>query len=248
MSKTKSELLFEELLKERGFEFKRGEEYFEKGRGKTCPDYYVKTKYGNIICEVKEFIEPEIHKMIRKVKVASFSSKRILGPIKNKINTASRQLRPYAENEIPMIVILSNPYGFFVDLRNEEIEAAMFGEIGVKIPLSDDKESEWFFGRDGILTNQKEYISAVCVLEYHPIKSKKLDEISKGIKEKHKDEEMTSDLLFKMGAEFLVEAVTLQKKGFIKARKALRLRVFHNGRTNIKLPKETFNSKYDEHY
>lgn len=98
------------------------------------------------------------------------------------------------------------------------------------------------------MTNQKEYISAVCVLEYLPIKSQKIDEISNKIKDKHKDEEMTSDLLFKMGAEFLVEAVGLKKKGLIRERKALRLRVFHNIRTNIKLPIEIFNSKYDENY
>ena len=246
MPKTKSELLFEELLKERGFKFIKGENYFKKG--KKCPDYYVKTKYGNIICEVKEFVEPEIHKMIHKVKVISFSSKRILNPIRNKINTASGQLKPHAKNKIPMIVILSNPYGYFADLGNEEISSAMYGEIGMSIPLTGDKEKEpeLFFGRDGVLTNQKKYVSAVCVLEYLPISSKKIDEISKGIKEEYKDEEMSFDLVNKMGKKLLGEVESLKKKGLIRERKALRLRVFHNIRANIKLPKEMFNSKYDE--
>ncbi len=106
---SKSELLFEKLLKKRGFKFIKGEDIFEEG--KKCPDYYVKTEYCDLICEVKEFNEPEIHKMIQKQKVMTFSSKRILNPIKNKINAASRQLRPYAKKKIPMIVILSNPYG-----------------------------------------------------------------------------------------------------------------------------------------
>lgn len=97
MKKTKSESLFEELLKNRGYEFIKGEDYFKVGEKR--PDYYVKTEYGDIICEVKEFDKPEIHQMIQKVKVRTFSSKRILNPIKNKINTASDQLKPYAKNK-----------------------------------------------------------------------------------------------------------------------------------------------------
>ena len=246
MGKTQSELLFEELLKERGFEFIKGEVYFKKGE--KCPDYYVKTKYGNIICEVKECGESELHKMFQKVKVGALSSKSISGPIREKIKKASKQLKPYVKNKIPMIVILSNPYGYFADLDNEEILSAMYGEIGISIPLTDDKEKEpeLFFGRDGILTNQKEYISAVCVLEYLPIKSKKLDEIGKRIKEKYKDEEMSFDLVSKMAKELLGEVEPLQKKGLIRKRQALRLRVFHNIRANIKLPKEIFNKRYDE--
>jgi hypothetical protein len=244
--KTKSEVLFEKLLKKRGFEFIKGEDFFEEG--KKCPDYYVKTAYGDLICEVKEFNEPEIHKMIRKQKVIAFSSKRILNPIKNKINAASDQLKPYTKNKIPMIVILSNPYGYFVDLSNEEILSAMFGEIGISIPLIDGKEANWFFGRNGILTSQKQYISAICVLEYLPIKSKKIDEISKKIKDNHKDEETTSELFYEMASEFLVEVESIKKKGLIRERKALRLRVFHNVRANIKLPIEVFNSRYDEHF
>jgi len=145
-------------------------------------------------------------------------------------------------------VILSNPYGYFADLSNEEILSAMFGEIGISIPLTDGKEPKWFFGRDGILTNQKEYISAVCVLEYLPIKSKKIDEINTKIKDKHKDEEMAPELFYRMASEFLVEVEALKKKGLIRERKALRLKVFHNIRANIKLPDEIFNSRYDENY
>lgn len=244
--RTKSDLLFEKLLKNRGYKFIRGEDFFKQGE--KCPDYYVKTKYGDIICEVKEFNEPEIHKMIQRQKVRTFSSKRILNPIKNKIDAASDQFKQHKKREMPMIVILSNPYGYFVDLSNEAILSAIFGHIGISIPLTDGKESTLFFGRDGILTNQKKYISAVCVLEYLPIKSKKIDEISKKIKDKYTDEEMTSELLYKMGAEFLIKAEALRKKGLIKERRALRLRVFHNIRANIELPMKIFSSRYDENY
>ena len=79
-----------------------------------------------------------------------------------------------------------------------------------------------------------------------PIKSKKLDEIGKRIKEKYKDEEMSFDLVSKMAKELLGEVEPLQKKGLIRKRQALRLRVFHNIRANIKLPKEIFNTRYDE--
>lgn len=246
MKKTQSELYFEKLLNRRRYEFKRGEDFFKPGE--KCPDYYVKTKYGDIICEVKEFNEPEIHQIMKKEKARAFSSKMILSPIKNKINASSDQLKPYLKFKIPMIVILSNPYGYFVDLSNGEISSAMFGEIGISIPLKDDKEAKWFFGRGGILTNQKDYISAVCVLEHLPIKSKKIDEISKKIKYKHKDEEMTSDLFYKMASEFLEEVEVIKKEGLIMERKALRLRIFHNIRANVKLPVEIFNSRYDENY
>jgi len=247
MAKTKSELLFEELLKKRKYKFLKGEDYFKKDE--KCPDYIVKTEYGDIICEVKEFIEPEIHKLIQKQKVRTFSSKSILNPIKNKIRRASLQFKPYIRNNLPMIVILSNPYSYFVDLSNEEILSAMFGEIGISIPLMDGKEPEWFFGRDGILNNQKDYISAVCILEYFPIKSKQIDAISKEIRNGHGDEELSIELAHKMLLEFLEEIESLKKKGtVIRERKALRLRVFHNFRAKIKLPIRIFKSRYDENY
>ena len=222
MSKTKSELLFEELLKEKGFEFKKGEEYFEKGRGKTCPDYYVETKYGNIICEVKEYGNSEAHKMFQKVKVIAFLAERILNPIKNKIYRASTRLKPHAKKKIPMIVILANPNNYFADLSNEEISS--------------------------FLPNRKKHISAVCVLEYSTIISKKIAEIKKEIEEKYKDEKKTFDVIDKMAKELYGEVESLNKKELIKARKALKLKVFHNTKANIKLPKEIFNSEYDEHY
>lgn len=246
-TKTKSELLFEELLEKRGFEFEKGEDFFKEGE--KCPDYYVVTKYGDIICEVKEFNEPEIHKMMMKEKVRTFSYKQILNPIKNKINNASKQLKPYEKYKIPLIVILSNPYNFFVDLSDEKILSAMFGEIGISIPLNNGKEDNWFFGRNGILTNQKEYISAVCVLEYFPIESNELKEIILRVKDRYKNEELNFNLAYKLASEYLKEVEALKKKGWIiKEEKELRLRVFHNFRTHLKFPIKIFNSKYDENY
>ena len=246
-AKTKSELLFEELLQKRGFEFQKGEDFFKVG--KKCPDYYVATEYGDIICEVKEFKEPEIHKIMMKEKVRTFSDKQILNPIKNKIKDASKQLKPYKKYKIPLVVILSNPNNYFVDLSDEEILSAMFGEIGIAIPLNNGKEDNWYFGRNGILTNQKEYISAVCVLEYFPIESKELKEIILRVKDKYRYEELSFGLTSKLASEYLEEVESLKKKGqIIKEEKEVRLRVFHNFRTHLKLSIEIFNSEYDENH
>jgi len=248
VSKTKSEFLFEELLKKRGYEFIKGEDYFEEGE--KCPDYYVKTKYGNIICEVKECGKTKAHKTFQKVKVIAFSPKRIWRPIRTKIKKASEQLKPYVKNKIPMILILTNPYNYFADLSNEEILSAMYGEIGISIPLTDDKEKEpeLFFEGGGVLTNQKEHISAVCILEYSTIIPNKISEIKREIEEKYKDEKKNFDVTNKMAKELHGEVESLKKKGLIREREALRLRVFHNIRANIELPLEIFNSEYDEHY
>ncbi len=222
MPKTKSELLFEELLEERGFEFKKGEDYFKRGRRKKCPDYYVKTKYGDIICEIKEYGKSEAHKMFQKAKVMALLPERILNPIKNKIYRASTRLKPYAKNKIPMIVVLSNPYDYFADVSNEEISSFL--------PL------------------KKKHISAVCVLEYSAIISKNIYEIKKEIEEKYKDEKKNFDITNKMAKELLGEVESLKKKGLIRERETLRLRVFRNVRANIELPTEIFNSEYDENY
>ena len=78
---------------------------------------------------------------------------------------------------------------------------------------------------------------------------KKIAEIEKEIEEKYKDEKKTFDVVDKMAKELYGEVESLKKRELlIEARKALRLKVFHNTKANIKLPKETFNSKYDEHY
>lgn len=222
MLKTKSELLFEELLKKREYGFIKGEDYFKRGRGKKCPDYYVETRYGNMICEVKEYGNSEAHKAFQKVKVMAFRPEIILNPIKNKIYRASTRLKPYAKNKIPMIVILSNPNNYFADVTNEEISS--------------------------FLPNRKKHISAVCVLEYLTIIPNKISEIKKEIEEKYKDEKKNFDIVKKMAKELRGEVESLKKKGPIRKRRALRLRVFHNIRANIKLPTQIFNSEYDEHY
>jgi hypothetical protein len=247
MKRTESEKLFEDLLGQKNYNFVRGDNYFKKGE--RCPDYYVKTPYCDIICEIKEFKKPEIDEIFKKNKIIIPAPKKVINPIKNKINDASKQLKPYEKYKKPMIVVLSNPYSYFADLSNETILSALFGELSILIPRINGKGAKWFFGRNGILINQKEYISAVCILEYVSIKQDdKINGIIKEIKGKHKDEEMDFNLATRMAIEVLRKVEAIKKKDAIKEKKELRLRVFHNFRAHIKLPVNIFNSKYDENY
>lgn len=60
---------------------------------------------------------------------------------------------------------------------------------------------------------------------------------------------MNFNLAHRLKSEYLGEVEALKKKGWIiKEEKELRLRVFHNFRTHLKLSIKIFNSEYDENY
>ncbi len=247
MSKTESDRLFEEYLDQNDAIF--GYEYEPNLEGRREPDYLVKSKYGEVICEVKGIGETEFAKTLKTHRIAFFDEKSELNPIRNKIHDSADQFREYQELQLPCVAIISNPKKISVELESEEVLQSMFGnkESIFKIDKSGNEPPQfkyYSYGRDGKLTNHHRYISAVAILDVYMM----ANEIWQIIfdEEKKKTEplkdawEKAIELLNRYTQEIR------QNKGIDVNKKEFRLRVYHNYLTTIPLTPNIFSCQNDE--
>src|SRR5574337_833807 len=163
--RTESEDLFEAYCNERGYSFKRIEVIPGKGR---FPDYEVVTPYGPVICEVKQ-VNPngqDEEETRRLVSYGHADSSRELGKrARRPLRDACDQLRRFRDDPRPCIAVLvDTTYGDY--LSPSDIEAAMFGDLIVLLPVSSgDGEAVFTHGRNRRLNeNRGLYLGAVAVL------------------------------------------------------------------------------------
>jgi hypothetical protein len=131
------------------------------------PDYMVQRGDDMVVCEVKGFqtlgiwgpmLQSPGHMVTR-------SMKEVLAPVRSQISAAAVQLKPLAGSGIPLVVVLSNPEKAGVDLSPTMVIAAMYGDLGAQFSSRPDgtTSSEWIADRNGKLTNDHGYVSAVVV-------------------------------------------------------------------------------------
>lgn len=154
------ELLFERYLSTQGYAYE-----FEPDLGiQTNPDYVVSHGAARIICEVKSFDQqaPSAGKSI-----SYRTMEEVLRPVRNQISSAARQLKPLAGAGMPLVVVLTNPRDCRVPLSPVEVMSAMYGDltaVGVLGPAGVTEDMRQVADRNGKLSNQHGYISAVVVV------------------------------------------------------------------------------------
>jgi hypothetical protein len=92
-------------------------------------------------------------------------------------------LKPLRELEPPLVVVLANPDGAFVNLSSEHVLASLYGNLTFTIPIDPTSggavsDGRFEFGRDGKLTNDHPYLSAVALLRRREHKVDRIAEIS----------------------------------------------------------------------
>lgn len=134
------------------------------------PDFLARRDGVEIVCEVKSFQQPTpLERRISGTNQATMiSADEEYGPMRSAVREAARQLRPLAGSRWPLVVVLANPHGYWVNLTLERLVEAMFGNpviVGRFDPEEGQVEDFRFdYGRDGRLRNDHPYISAVAIV------------------------------------------------------------------------------------
>jgi hypothetical protein len=97
------------------------------------PDYRIGRGLPGAICEVKEFTTSGMEKRFAAAagQPMSLSDKEVYGSVRRKISDAASQLKPLADRDEALVVVLANPHGVHVPLwRVDDIVACMYGNQG----------------------------------------------------------------------------------------------------------------------
>ena len=102
----------------------------------TRPDYLVRRGSTRAVCEVKYFEETALDRRMRRQRTIAASDKETHGPIRNALREGAKNLRQLEGAGVPLVVVLTNPRGYFVDLDPWIIHGAILGTVGVVIDVN----------------------------------------------------------------------------------------------------------------
>lgn len=185
MAKTTGDELFERYLRQHGCEPGPHEPDLSAYGIRKRPDFLPTWNDVQIACEVEQF-KPGATKLEKRLLIqptVSASSREVHRSIRNHVAKAASQLKPLRSLGIPLVVVLANPDRAIVPLSVEQVLAALYGDLTFKIPIDPAPagaaiaEGRLEFGRNGKLTNDHLYISAVALLRRREHRVDRLKEI-----------------------------------------------------------------------
>lgn len=129
-SKTTTDLAFESYLNQRKIAFQ-----FESLSNRiTMPDYLITKSSKRILVECEEINNLPADHLLRGVGTIDLGQ--TLEVIREKIEVAGKQLKPYKDDIDHMVILIGKKQGFEIDLS--ELFWAMFGDPVIRVPLSED--------------------------------------------------------------------------------------------------------------
>ncbi len=199
MPKTTADEWFERYLQDHGFDTGEHEPDLSSWGVQTQPDYLPTGDAGQIACEVKQFgTDSKLAKRLAEQSYVAASDAEVYGPIRNQVAEAASQLKPLASRQIPLVVVLANPAGAPVDLSFEHVLAALYGNPQWTVAIDPSTggavdEGRFELGRDGKLTNDHAYLSAIVLLRRRELAHDARDEILAGLREHYDGEAKTAE-------------------------------------------------------
>ena len=181
---TEADRWFERCLRERGHE-PGAHEPDLSGQGLTkCPEYVATSAAGSRAAfEVKAFSpKSKLGERFARQKSGAFDGKRLVVPIRNQFGVAAGQLKGLAD-EMPAVVVVSNPDGGYVNMTVGGVIEAMYGNLQYAGPIDPETggpAGPWSLGlgRGGKLTNDHQYLSAVVILRRRELRDDALDALA----------------------------------------------------------------------
>lgn len=156
MPKTSGDELFERYLQDHGYEPGSHEPSLEDYGIAKRPDYLPNRGTVCIACEVEQFTPgaSTLERRLAGQRTASASPKEVYGPIRKRVESAAKELKPLRALEIPLVVVLANPEGAVIDLSVSHVLGALYGNPTYTIPIDPSVggavgEGRFEFGRDG---------------------------------------------------------------------------------------------------
>lgn len=156
----------------------------------TRPDFLPRNAAGHqIACEVKQFSpHSKLGRRLRQGQPISAGDREVFGPIRNQVAEAATTLKPLVVEDLPLVAVLANPASAPVDLSVDHVVEALYGTAAYTLEI-DPKiggaigDGRWILGRDGKLTNDHQYLSAVALMRVRTHRQDKQAEISERLRE-----------------------------------------------------------------
>jgi hypothetical protein len=193
--KTEADRWFEAYLEQEGYVFEHEPPWKVRVGVETGkqPDYLIERDGQRAICEVKEFRKTSITDRLLEtsdctgVSVVSVDSNEMYGPVRRQVREAAKNLKPFANCGLPLVVVLCKPLvEADAHLEARHVISALFGNPIVRIPLSETGTRcgsvRFETGRDGALTTHHRYISAVVALHHRERRRDWIDQAAGRIK------------------------------------------------------------------
>lgn len=185
MSKTAGDKLFERYLLENSYEPGPHEPELGLLGVRTKPDFVASRDGMKIAFEVKQF-EPgasKLEKRLHSQRTISASPKEVLGPIRNQVREAARQLKPLHTEGFPLVVVITNPLGALVNLRVRNVLEALYGDVNFTFQVDSqtgqaNEPGHFEYGRNGKLTNDHPYLSGIVLLRQRDKSADRIEAIS----------------------------------------------------------------------
>ncbi|HUW87877.1 MAG TPA: hypothetical protein VMW30_05830 [Candidatus Paceibacterota bacterium] len=194
--KTESERWFAGSLSSHGYTY----EFEPDLGGVKRPDFAIFRDAIRAICEVKEFEAQGIEAlmMANPGTLITRSVGELVAPVRNQISAAAKQLKPFRDPSTPLIVVLANPLNAGVNLGDTFVISAMYGDISTLFTPGPGTgfSAQNQVGRNGKLTTDHQYVSAVVVVTKHEKNREYLDGFIKELFSKEQvDIEMVKELV-----------------------------------------------------
>lgn len=131
------------------------------------PDFLITAGAHTVVAEVKAFETYGILQNAVPGQVEARSLTEALKPVRRQISAAAGQLRDLKGRGWPLIAVLSNPGARPIPFTPYMVMSAMYGDLEMQAPMLQDGSLGDFrsiAGRNGKLTNDHPYLSAVVVV------------------------------------------------------------------------------------
>ncbi len=238
------ELLFEEYLTARGYTFD-----YEPPLGTKRPDYLVRCSPA-VLCEVEELVEAREDRPAAEAAARGeswFGSISTTPRVREKLNAGAKQLSEF-KGRYPCVIVLRNTSALMVELETLFVQAAMYGDAKIEVPIDFDdgqpvREARLVHDRRTakMRASQNTTVSAVAVLEYCTPNQHLVTEHIQMLKEANAAyETWTPRTIIRAVTDFMDAHPETQDR-------ALRLRVIHNRHALMPLPTSVFDGPHDEH-
>lgn len=175
--RTAGEEMFEAYLVEHGQDVPEHEP--DLGVTKR-PDYVIERDGRKCVCEVKEFA-PDTSSLPGAGTMTS--AEVVLKPIRSQIREAARQLKPLASSGLPLVVVITNPHGAWVETNPEHVIYAMYGDPAVRFNVNTatgaaEGDPLFVVDRNGKLRGDHQYVSALTFVRHRRRVSDFYDELA----------------------------------------------------------------------
>jgi hypothetical protein len=221
-----AETMMVKWLDERGYPWEFEPLDWPDERIRRRPDFRVHCHGLTVAIEVESI---ESWGGFEKLRAGPLPSRPIREPLRilrNKIAKGARQLKPLARLGLPLVVAVANPLNRPVPFSPAMLIAAMYGDPAYGFP-PEGGPGQAVLGRNGKLTNDHRYLSAILLLRLHA-----------GVKDAASAWFDENRAHFSTGAAMSAEARRLEQEGFFGDPDAVAIDLIETVGTAPRLPSD----------